>query len=207
MVHLPGVQDELRSVAAGLTLLPLVLLANGPDTEGTATRDLLVVCATVAALALVTAFAPRVWARGAAVLTALGVFLLGFFARRGPLAALAGPEHDGSIAAWSSYLDDARRSCSVDAPLSSRSPWSLPQPACCVTSPRSCAGTRPRWSGRSHLPWSPSAGWSLLLELEPPLWAAVLAAALTTAIAAGATWWSRDETLAAVARQLRHGRT
>ncbi len=72
VVYLPGVRDELRSVAAGLTLLPLVLLANGPDTLGTETRDLLVVCATVAALGLLTAFAPRVWARGAAVLTGLG---------------------------------------------------------------------------------------------------------------------------------------
>ena len=38
----------------------------------------------------------------------------------------------------------------------------------------------------------------VVLELEPPLWAAVLAAGLATAIAAGAAWWSRDETLAAV---------
>ena len=47
VVHLPGVRDELRSVAAGLTLVPLVLLANGPDTIGTDTRDLLLVCATL----------------------------------------------------------------------------------------------------------------------------------------------------------------
>ncbi len=41
-------------------------------------------------------------------------------------------------------------------------------------------------------------GLVLVLELEPPLWAAVLAAGLATAIAAGAAWWSRDETVAAV---------
>ena len=40
-------------------------------------------------------------------------------------------------------------------------------------------------------------GLVLVLELEPPLWAAVLAAALATAIAGGAAWWSRDHTLAA----------
>jgi hypothetical protein len=42
-------------------------------------------------------------------------------------------------------------------------------------------------------------GLVLVLELEPPLWAAVLAAGLATAIAAGAAWWSRDAILAAVA--------
>jgi len=38
----------------------------------------------------------------------------------------------------------------------------------------------------------------LMLELDPPLWAAVLAAGLATAVAGGAAWWSRDETAAAV---------
>ena len=75
----------------------------------------------------------------------------------GPWPALVALNNDGSS---TQELLPRRRSPPQlrGQPWSSRSPWSLPQPACCVTSPNSCAGTRPTSSGRSHLPWSPSAG-------------------------------------------------
>ncbi len=50
VVHLPGVRHEARAIAAGSALVPLVLLANGPATIGTSTRDLLTACATLLVL-------------------------------------------------------------------------------------------------------------------------------------------------------------
>ena len=97
VVHLPGIQEAVRSLAAGLALVPLVLLANSPATTGADTRDLLLACAIVAVLALVTAFAPRAWAQGAAALTSLGVFLLGLWLVAGPWYALTLLDPDGSM--------------------------------------------------------------------------------------------------------------
>jgi hypothetical protein len=197
VVHLPEVQDELRSVAAGLTLLPLVLLATGPDTEGAATRDLLVVCATMAALALVTAFGPRVWARGAAVLTTLGVILLGLFLIEGPWPALVALNNDGSLT----------QGLFAPTTLAAAAPWTAVVVALTLVAAAASllrlVPERPRRDA-THVvgTLAPAVvalgGLVLVLGLEPPLWAAVLAAGLTTAIAGGAAWWYRDETLAAV---------
>ncbi len=197
VVHLPGVRDELRSVAAGLTLLPLVLLANGPDTLGTETRDLLVVCATVAALGLLTAFAPQVWARGAAVLTALGVILLGVVLVEGPWPALVLLNNDGSLT----------QELFAPTTLAATAPWTavvvaLTLVAAAASLLRHVPDQLRRDATHVVGTLAPAVvalgGLVLVLELEPPLWAAVLAAGLATAIAAGAAWWSRDETLAAV---------
>ena len=197
VTHLPGLRQEARSVAAGLALVPLVLLVNAPATEGTGTRDLLVVCATLLALALVTAFAPRVWAQGAAALTALGVFLLGLLLVEGPWPALVVLNNDGP----------QTQGLFAPATLSDTAPWTAVVVALTlVAAAASLLRHVPLQLGRSAT-WvvgtlAPAVvalgGLVLVLELEPPVWAAVLGAGLATAIAAGAALWSRDETLAAV---------
>ena len=197
VVHLPGVRDELRAIAAGSTLVPLVLLANGPATTGTSTRDVLMACATLLVLGLVTAFAPRVWAQGAATLTGLGVFLTGLLLVAGPWPALLARSSGESTA-----VDPAL------ATLSDTASWmavvvALTTVAAAASLLRHVPVPARRDATQLVGTLAPAAialgGLVLVLELEPPLWAAVLAAGLATAIAAGAAWWSRDAILAAVA--------
>jgi hypothetical protein len=197
VVHLPGVHEAVRSLAAGLTLVPLVLLASAPATPGTDTRDLLLACAIVAVLALVTAFAPRVWAQGAAALTALGVVLLGLWLVAGPWHALTLLDPDGSTP-----LD-----LTVTTLNDSVAAWTAGVVALTVVGAAACLlrhvpppqrGAATQVVGTLAPAVVALGGLVLLLGLEPPLWGAVLAAALATAVAAGATWWSRDELLAVV---------
>ena len=197
VVHLPGVRDVVRSVAAGLSVIPLVLLANAPATAGTGTRDVLVVCATLVVLGLVTAFAPRVWAQGAAALTAVGVFLFGMLLIAGPWTALLVLNTDESMP--------------MDLTLTTLHDTAAPWTAVVVALTMVAAA----FSLLHHVPaqlrrdatqvvgtLAPAVvalgALVLVLELEPPLWAAVLAAGLATVIAGGAAWWSRDEIVAAV---------
>ena len=197
VVHLPGVRDEARAIAAGSALVPLVLLANGPATIGTSTRDLLTACATLVVLALVTAFAPRAWAQGAAALTGLGVLLAGILLVAGPWPALLSLSSGESTA-----VDPAM------ATLSDTASWmavvvALTMVAAAASLLRHVPVPARRDATQLVGTLAPAVvalgGLVLVLELEPPLWAAVLAAGLATAIAAGAAWWSRDAILAAVA--------
>ncbi len=197
VVHLPGVRDEARAIAAGSALVPLVLLANGPATIGTSTRDLLTACATLVVLGLVTAFAPRAWAQGAAALTGLGVFLAGILLVAGPWPALLALSSGESTA-----VDPAL------ATLSDTASWmavvvALTMVAAAASLLRHVPVPARRDATQLVGTLAPAVvalgGLVLVLELEPPLWAAVLAAGLATAIAAGAAWWSRDAILAAVA--------
>ena len=160
VAHLPWLRQEARSVAAGLALVPLVLLVNAPATIGTDTRDLLLACATLGALGLVTAFAPRAWAQGAAALTALGVLLLGLLLAAGPWPALSVLDPGGSMpidltlttvdgraAAWTAGV------VALTVVLAGAS-LLTPLPA------RSRVVPRRGWSGHSHLPCSHSvASW------------------------------------------------
>ena len=196
VVHLPGVRDEVRAIAAGSALVPLVLLANGPATMGTSTRDLLTACATLLLLGLVTAFAPRAWAQGAAALTGLGVFLAGILLVAGPWPALALSSGE------STAVDPAL------ATLSDTASWMAVVVAFTIVTaavsllrhvPVPARREATQLVGTLAPATIALGGLVLVLELEPPLWAAVLAAGLATAIAAGAAWWSRDVILAAVA--------
>ena len=196
VVHLPGVRDEARAIAAGSALVPLVLLANGPATIGTSTRDLLTACATLVVLGLVTAFAPRAWAQGAAALTGLGVLLAGILLVAGPWPALLALSSGESMA-----VDPAM------ATLSDTASWmavvvALTMVAAAASLLRHVPVPARRDATQLVGTLAPAVvalgGLVLVLELEPPLWAAVLAAGLATAIAAGAAWWSRDAILAAV---------
>ena len=195
VVHLPGIRDEARAIAAGSALVPLVLLANGPATIGTGTRDLLTACATLAVLGLVSAFAPRAWAQGAAALTGLGVLLAGILLVAGPWPALLALSSGESMA-----VDPAL------ATLSDTASWmalvvALTMVAAAASLLRHVPAPARRDATQLVGTLAPAVialgGLVMVLELEPPLWAAVLAAGLATAIAAGAAWWSRDATVAA----------
>ena len=196
LVHLPVVRDEARAIAAGAALVPLVLLANGPTSIGTSTRDLLTACATLVVLGLVTAFAPRAWAQGAAALTGVGVLLAGILLVAGPWPALLELSSSESTA-----VDPAL------ATLSDTAPWMAVVVALTMVAAAASLLRHVPVAGRRDATQmvgtlAPAVivlgGLVLVLELEPPLWAAVLAAGLATAIAAGAAWWSRDAILAAV---------
>jgi hypothetical protein len=196
VVHLPGVRDEARAIAAGSALVPLVLLANGPTSIGTSTRDLLTACATLVVLGLVTAFAPRAWAQGAAALTGLGTLLAGILLVVGPWPALLALGSGESVA-----VDPAL------ATLSDTAAWTavvvaLTMVAAAASLLRHVPAPARREATQLVGTLAPAVvalgGLVLVLELDPPLWAAVLAAGLATAIAAGAAWWSRDAILAAV---------
>lgn len=184
-----------RQAGAALALFPLVLLVNGPATPGSTTRDLMVACATVVALGLVASLAPRVWALGAGVLTAAGTGLLGMLLLAGPWFSLGRLDLEGQnpadrtltgqdeIAAWAAGV--VALSVVVAALcLLRRVPVALGS-----TAVRVFATLAPATLTLGAL--------VVLLELEPPLWTAVLAAAVATTSAGAATWWSRDHVLAA----------
>jgi hypothetical protein len=190
-VHAPAIPGRARSVAAGLALLPLVLLGNGPQPPGSPTRDLLLACATLAALAALTALAPLVWARGAAALSAAGVLGLGLVLAVAPWDVLDHLDADGSS-------DPSRR---MQAVTDNAAAWTALVAALAVvlaaasllrhvpvlvraTAMRSVSTLTPALVALGTL--------ATVLELEPPLWAGVLAAALATAAAGTAAWWSRD---------------
>jgi hypothetical protein len=196
VVHLPRVPDAIRPVAAGAALVPLVLLANGPQTDAMPTRDLMVACATLVALGLVTAFAPTAWALGSAALTALGTFFLGLWLVFGPWNVLSALDLGGDTDLGATLLaqdDNAASWCSVVAAVA------LVVAAVCLV--RQAPAAWRRDAARSVGTLAPAVvalgALVLVLELEPPLWAGVLAASLATAIAAGAAWWARDHVVAA----------
>ncbi len=197
VVHLPGVPDRARPVSAGLALLPLVLLANGPQTVGLPTRDLLVACATLVALGLVTAFAPKVWALGASALTTIGIALLGLWLLFAPWDALTYVEPDGGA-------DPSQR---MSAQLDNAASWSFVIAALALVVAAACVlrqlPQRMRRDAAQVLGTLAPAvlalgGLVLVLELEPPLWAGVLAAGLAATVAGSAAWWSRDRLAAAL---------
>jgi hypothetical protein len=197
LAHAPGVPARARPVAAGLALVPLVLLVNAPRTVGAQTRDLLVECATLVVLAALTALAPRIWARGAAVLTVIGVFLLGVRLLVGPWVVLAGLTVDGQtpLGETMSRLEDGPAAgtaglvalslvVALGALLKQVPPQLRDEATQAVATLVPAAMVL--------------GGLVVVLQLEPPLWAGVLTAGLATAIAGGAAWWSRDHLLAGV---------
>lgn len=197
LAHAPGVPDRVRPVAAGVALIPLVLLGNAPQSVGTPTRDLAVACATLVVLALLTAFAPRTWARGAAALTALGVVLLGTLLLLAPWVVLADLGPDGS----------ASLTETVTRPDGGPAAWTAGLLALALVAALAALVTHVPEAGRSeglHVvgALAPAAlvlgGLVIVLQLEPPLWAGVLAAGIASAIAGGAAWWARDHLVAAL---------
>ncbi len=197
LVHAPGIPAVIRSVVAGVALVPLVVLANAPDSAGTPTRELLAACATLVALGLVTAFAPKVWALGSAALTSLGIALLGLYLTVGPWEVLSTLDVDGRTDLGTPLLaqDDnpASWSAMVAAAAIVVAAFCLLRqvPAAMRTDAGQVVGTiAPAVLALGAL--------VVVLELEPPLWTGVLAAAIATAIAAGAAWWSRDHLVASI---------
>ena len=193
----PRVPDVLRPVAAGLSLTPLVLLANAPQAVGTQTRDVLVECATVAVLAALAAVAPRTWARGAAVLTALGIVWLGVRLLVGPWVVLGDLSTDGGTPLGQT----------MTAMEHGAGAWTAGVVALVLVAALAALLTHvpEHLRGEAGLAvgaLAPGAlvlgGLVIVLHLEPPLWAGVLAAALATAVAASAAWWVREHVLAAV---------
>ncbi len=197
LVHAPGVPERARPVAAGLALVPLVLLANGPDGAGMPTRDLLVACATLVLLGLVTAFAPKAWALGSAALTALGIAFLGLWLVVGPWDVLSTLDLDGHSDPGVSLLAQDDNAASWSAVVAA---LAVVAAAVCLLRQLPAAVRAPaRQVVGTVAPAVVALGALLLvLELEPPLWAGVLAAGLATAVAGGAAWWSRDRVLASI---------
>ncbi len=195
-VHAPRVPTRARPLLAALALVPLVMLANGPLTFDSATRDLLVWCATLAALALITAAAPRDWGRGAAVLTALGVAALGLVLvawswivlLEQPTDGLAkldlttAPPEAGAPASWTAGIAGLALVAGLGALLRHVPTGWRPSATAAV------AALAPAVMALGAL--------NLVLGLEPPLWGAVLAAALAAAVAGGAAWWCREDLVA-----------
>lgn len=195
VVHVPGLPERVRPVAAGLALVPLVLLVNSPQTAGMPTRDLLVGCATLVALGLVSAFAPKAWAQGAAALAALGIAILGLWLLNGPWSVLASLDLDGRTDLDSLLIaqdDNAAGWAAVVAALA------VVIAAACLL--RHVPAVMRAAATQAVGTLAPAAvalgGLVLVLELEPPLWAGVLTGVLATGAAGGAAWWSRDHTVA-----------
>ena len=125
-------------------------------------------CATLLVLGLVTAFAPRAWAQGAAALTGLGVLVAGILLVAGPWPALLalrlrrvdgrGP---GPGDAERHGLLDGRRGRAHRGRCRGEPAASCPR--------RRRAGTRPSWSARSRRQSLALGGLVLVLELEPPV--------------------------------------
>lgn len=183
-----------RQAVAALALFPLVLLVNGPTTPGSPTRDLLVACATVVALGLVTALAPRVWALGAAVLTVAGAGLLGLLLLTGPwfsLGRLDLTTQNPATRTLTGQDEVAAWTAGVVA-------LSVVAAALCLLRrvPEARRGVASRVLATLAPPTLALGALVVLLELEPPLWTAVLAAGVATVVAGAAAWWSRDHVLA-----------
>jgi hypothetical protein len=194
-VHLPAVPGRVRPVAAGLALLPLVVLASAPQTPRTPTTDVLVACATLLALALVAARAPQVWARGAAALTGLGALGLGLALAVAPWDVLTYLDVDGRSdlgRAMQAMDDNAASWAGVVAALTI-----VVAAVCLLRHVPSASRVSVRRAVVTVAPAVLALGTlAMVLELEPPLWAGVLTAALATVIAGSAAWWSRDAVLA-----------
>ncbi|WP_159298227.1 hypothetical protein, partial [Raoultella terrigena] len=97
VVHVPGPPAQLRPLAAGAAVLPLAILANGPSTAGDPTADLLGWTATLLVLGVASAFAPRVWALGAAAWATVGVLGMGLFLAVNPWSSVAYLDFDGTM--------------------------------------------------------------------------------------------------------------
>ncbi|WP_027860918.1 SCO7613 C-terminal domain-containing membrane protein [Marmoricola sp. URHB0036] len=180
VVHARSVPAAARPVAAGLALLPLVLLAEAPATPGTQTRDLAVAGFVVLVLGLVAFAAPRAWALGATVLAGLGVLGLG--------VVLA-------IAPW-----DA-----LDGSGTGIAPWTYAVVGLCVAATLALLLRQVRDQDRNLATRCVTAVAPAVLALgaldvallsESPLWAGVLAGVLATTVAGGAAWWVREHSVA-----------
>ncbi len=195
VVHLPRSPAPARPVAAGLSLLALALLANAPQTIGVETRDQVIRCALLLALGILAAVAPRAWALGAAALAGLGVLGLGLVLTFGPWDVLSRLEPDGTASL------DSRLVVSVDIAAA----WTAGLVALAIAAtlvlllrrvPQRHRAVASRCVGAVAPAVVALGGLTLVLDLEPPLWGGVLAAAAATAIAAGAAWAVREEALA-----------
>ena len=186
--------DGWRSVAAGLALLPLAIAANAPLSPGNQTRDLLIESGTLLALAAIVRLAPLVWARGAAVLAALGVLGLGAVMAVDAGRSVLGLDLDGQAP-----LDLTVRTEQGAAA------WTVGVVAFAIVAAlgafvRLAPRQRELVLGLAALASGTVAlgVLDLVLALQPPLWAAVLAGVVATASAAGASWTLRDHLTASV---------
>ncbi len=198
VVYLPTVPDAIRPVAAGLALVNLVLLATGPQSPGAETREVVVASAVLLALALLAAFAPRAWALGATALAGIGVLGAGLVLAVGPGDAFSDLDADGASA--------------IDLALASPGPaaaaWTSGLLAGAVAATlllllRRVPPQHRVVAGGVVGAVAPAVlalgGLVLVLDHQPVLWTAVLAAGVATAVAAVAAWWVRDEPLAGLA--------
>ncbi len=172
---------------------PLVLLANAPETARPRPATCSPACATlVVARAGHARSPPKAWALGAAALTVARAAALGLWLMFGPWTVLSTLDPDGRTDLDSALLaqqDNAASWSAVVAAAGHRGRGGLPAAA----RPGRDACRPPRESVGTVAPAVLAlGGLVLVLELEPPLWAGVLAAALATAVAGGAAWWSRD---------------
>jgi hypothetical protein len=194
-VHAPKVPALFRSPVAAAALLPLALLANAPQVAGAATLELVRGCGTVLALALAAAFGSRAWAQGAAALTVLGAAAAGVALLGAPWSSLLALDLDGS-AAIGTTMPVLR-----DGPAA----WALLVAAGTIVVAAVCLlrhvpmGTRERVEMCLRV-LAPAVlslgGLGLVLDLQPPLWAGVLAAAVATAVAGAGAWWGRTDLVA-----------
>ncbi len=194
-VYVPKVPVPARPLAAGLALLSLVLLADAPATDGTQTRDLVIGSCVLLTLGLLAAAAPKAWAIGAGVLASLGVLGLGLMLTIEPWDVLAGLGYDGAGPIDLTLLSEVDGAAAWTAGM-----VSLAIAATMVLLLRQVPATQRLLATQCVRSVAPAVialgGLGLVLRLEPPLWAGVLAGALASAVAGAAAWWVREHPVA-----------
>lgn len=192
--------EWIRMVAAGGGLVAATLFAVGPSTGPTA--DLLAWAGVSALIAVVAAAAPRVWARPAAALTALGLLVWSGMALARPLVVIAKlpttasadrqhlglhlPELLGGPAAWTAVVSVLVVGATITGLIRH-----LPSPES-----RDAAGRTLIALGPGALALGAS---STLLETEPTLVVALVAWSATLAITGAMAATVRHHTVALAA--------
>jgi hypothetical protein len=191
VVHTPKVPGPVRSVAAGMALLGLVLLASGPRTPGAETRDIVIGSGVLVVLGVLAAVAPRAWALGAAALASIGVLGFAVVLAVIPWDALTGFEPDGSANLHRTIADHTAAASWAPGLLALAAASALVLllrriPSKVSVLARHCVvAVAPAVLALGAL--------DVVLQVEPSLWIGVLAAAVATAVAAGAAWSVRGD--------------
>ncbi len=192
LVLVPRVPALVRSAAAALALASLALLACAPANTTDPTLAALLVSGSLVVLAVVTRFAPAVWARGAAALSVLGAVAMTL-----PLLA------EGFYAVVDISLEaQAHADTPLGAPTYEAAPWTqlvaALAVAAAVTSLLRFADEQVRPVLRVVVPALLALGAvDTVIGYSVPLWAGVLAGTLAALAVGAATWSVREHVSAA----------
>jgi hypothetical protein len=196
-VHAPKVPEWARTATATGSLVALAVLANAPLSGGTPERQLVAVSLVLAALGVAAATAPRHWALGAGFLAAMGVTGAGFGLASAPWDAVSGLSPDGG-----SPVDLV-----VTGAAGGPAPWTGVVLAlatavalvCLVRLvPAAQRAAAASTAGALVAAVLAAGALGLVLDLEPPLWTAVLTAAVAAGAVGTMIGWAHRELIATV---------